>query len=187
VIVLEDVSRAYGERLAVAGVSLSVARGECVFLVGASGSGKTTTLKMVNRLIEPSAGRILLDGSDVREGPAHRLRRRVGYAFQGAGLFPHMTVAENVAVTPELLGWPRPRIDARVEALLELVELPPAEYRGRWPHELSGGQQQRVRWPPSPRSCCWTSPSAPSIRSPAIASSSPSAGCAARWASPSSS
>jgi osmoprotectant transport system ATP-binding protein len=134
VIVFEDVGTRYGDRVA----------GEGIFLVGASGSGKTTTLKMVNRLIEPSAGRILLDGRDAREGPAHRLRRRVGYAFQGAGLFPHLTVGENVAVTPELLGWPRRRIGARVDALLEMVELAPADYRDRWPQELSGGQQQRV-------------------------------------------
>lgn len=143
-IALEDVSKRYGERIAVDRVSLQVERGECVFLVGASGSGKTTTLKMVNRLVEPSSGRILLEGRDAREGPAYLLRRRVGYAFQGVGLFPHLTVGENLAITPELLGWSRPRIAARVETLLEMIELPAAEYRDRWPRELSGGQQQRV-------------------------------------------
>jgi osmoprotectant transport system ATP-binding protein len=99
---------------------------------------------MVNRLIEPTSGRILVEGRDVAEGPPHELRRRIGYVFQRIGLFPHLSVAENVAVTPSLLGWDAARIQARVDALLELVELDPAVVRGRRPDELSGGQAQRV-------------------------------------------
>jgi osmoprotectant transport system ATP-binding protein len=125
-------------------VSFTVASGEFLVLIGESGSGKTTTLNMLNRLIEPSAGKILVDGQDVLALDAVSLRRRMGYVFQGAGLFPHMTVAENVAITPKLLGWPKAEIDARVDELLALVRLAPAEYRGRFPRALSGGQQQRV-------------------------------------------
>jgi osmoprotectant transport system ATP-binding protein len=141
---LQAVSKRYGERLAVDALSLRVEAGECLVLLGGSGSGKTTTLKMVNRLIEPSAGRVLVEGRDAAAIPPHQLRRQIGYGFQQVGLFPHLTVAENVGVTPELLGWQRERIRARVDELLELVELPPQEFRDRWPRELSGGQQQRV-------------------------------------------
>ncbi len=141
---LLEVSKRYGPRLALDRLSLRVARGECLVLLGGSGSGKTTCLKLVNRLIEPSGGRVLVEGADVREGPAHALRRRIGYGFQQVGLFPHLTVGENVAVTPELLGWSRDRVAARVDELLALVELPPAEFRERRPDALSGGQQQRV-------------------------------------------
>ena len=118
--------------------------GEFLILIGESGSGKTTTLNMINRLIEPSGGRILVDGEDVLALDAVSLRRRMGYVFQGAGLFPHMTVAENVAITPRLLGWSREEMDARADELLQLVRLAPGEYRNRFPRELSGGQQQRV-------------------------------------------
>jgi osmoprotectant transport system ATP-binding protein len=142
--VLQRVSKRYGETLAVDGVSLEVARGECLFLVGPSGCGKTTTLKLVNRLAEPDAGAVLVGGRDVRASAPHELRRRIGYAFQQVGLFPHLTVAENVGVTPALLGWERARIAARVDALLALVELEPGGFRGRRPAELSGGQAQRV-------------------------------------------
>ena len=138
------VSKHYGERIAVDRLSLRVERGECLVLLGGSGSGKTTTLKMVNRLIEPTAGRVLVEGTDTRTIAPALLRRRIGYAFQQVGLFPHLTVAENVGVTPELLGWDAARVRRRVEELLELVELAPAEFAARWPHELSGGQQQRV-------------------------------------------
>jgi osmoprotectant transport system ATP-binding protein len=144
VILLQGLVKRYGASLALDGVSLEVARGECVFLVGASGCGKTTTLKTVNRLVEPDAGRVMVDGRDVRESIPHELRRRIGYAFQQVGLFPHLTVAENVGITPALLGWERARIDARVDELLERMELAPSSFRARLPHELSGGQAQRV-------------------------------------------
>jgi osmoprotectant transport system ATP-binding protein len=144
VILLQRLTKRYGATLAVDGVSLEVGRGECLFLVGASGCGKTTTLKLVNRLVEPDAGSVLVDGRDVRESAPHELRRRIGYAFQQVGLFPHLTVAENVGITPALLGWEAARIAARVDALLALVELEPAAFRARRPAELSGGQAQRV-------------------------------------------
>ena len=118
--------------------------GEFLVLIGESGSGKTTTLNMINRLIEPSGGKILVGGEDVLSLDPVGLRRRIGYVFQGAGLFPHMTVAENIAVTPKLLGWSRPDIDARIDELLQLVRLAPEQYRKRFPKELSGGQVQRV-------------------------------------------
>jgi len=144
VIALRQLTKRYGATVVVDALSLDVGRGELVVLLGASGSGKTTTLKMINRLVEPSAGAVLIDGEDVATIPAPELRRRIGYAFQQIGLFPHMTVAENVGITPTLLGWDRRRIAARVDALLELVELEPARFRDRRPAELSGGQQQRV-------------------------------------------
>ncbi len=141
---LRELTRLYGDTVAVDRLSFRVDAGETLVLVGDSGCGKTTTLKMINRLVEPSSGQILVDGDDVTSVPGHLLRRRIGYAFQAVGLFPHMTVSENVGVTPRLLGWERERIEERVDALLRRVELEPADYRGRWPHELSGGQQQRV-------------------------------------------
>jgi osmoprotectant transport system ATP-binding protein len=144
VIEIEGLGKRFGDTVAVADLWLGVARGELVALVGASGCGKTTTLKMVNRLIEPSAGRVVVGGLDTESIPAHELRRRIGYAFQRVGLFPHMSVAENVAVTPSLLRWEPGRTRRRVDELLELVELDPGEYRERRPEELSGGQQQRV-------------------------------------------
>jgi osmoprotectant transport system ATP-binding protein len=113
-------------------------------LLGGSGCGKTTTLKMINRLIEATSGRILVDGRNVRESDPVALRRGIGYVFQGIGLFPHLTVAENIAVVPRLLRWDPGRIAERVAELLELVHLPPDEYRDRRPGQLSGGQQQRV-------------------------------------------
>ena len=137
-------TKRYGDVAAVDDVSLRVDEGELLVLLGGSGSGKTTMLKMVNRLIEPSVGRITIDGQDTAAVEAHALRRRIGYVFQQIGLFPHMTVAENVAVTITLLGWDRARVDQRVDELLELVELDPALMRDRSPSELSGGQQQRV-------------------------------------------
>jgi osmoprotectant transport system ATP-binding protein len=144
-IVLEGVSKSYdGSCFIVQDVSFRVPRGQLLVLLGGSGSGKTTTLKMINRLIEPTRGRILLDGLDTRQLNPVQLRRTIGYVFQGIGLFPHMSVAENVAVVPRLLGWPKARIQERVEELLELVHLPPDQYRTRRPAQLSGGQQQRV-------------------------------------------
>jgi osmoprotectant transport system ATP-binding protein len=124
-------------------LSLAVAAGQFVALVGESGSGKTTALKMVNRLLDPETGEAFVDGVPTRSQPPHILRRRIGYVFQRIGLFPHLTVAENVGITPELLGWPRGDIDARVAELLELVNLPP-EFAARYPASLSGGQGQRV-------------------------------------------
>lgn len=141
---LEALTRRFDGHKAVDSVSLHVAAGETLVLLGGSGSGKTTTLKMINRLIEPTSGRVLLAGDDVAAMPPHELRRRIGYVFQRIGLFPHMTVAENVAITPTLLGWERARIQNRVDALLELVELDPGLYRDRRPEALSGGQAQRV-------------------------------------------
>jgi len=141
---VDGVSKRYGETIAVDRLTLRAGAGELLVLVGGSGSGKTTTLKMVNRLIEPDSGSIRIGGRDVGAEPAPLLRRRIGYCFQQIGLFPHLSVAENVAVTPRLLGWPEPRIRARVDELLALVELPPATFRERAPSELSGGQQQRV-------------------------------------------
>jgi osmoprotectant transport system ATP-binding protein len=140
---VEGLTRRYGGALAVDGASFRVEPGELLALVGGSGSGKTTTLKMINRLVEPDAGRVVLDGRDTASLEPHALRRAIGYVFQGVGLFPHMSVAENVGVSLRLAGWPRQRIEARVSEMLRLVELHP-DLAGRAPATLSGGQQQRV-------------------------------------------
>jgi osmoprotectant transport system ATP-binding protein len=129
---------------AVWNLSLTIPPGELCVLVGPSGGGKTTAMKMVNRLVEIDEGDVLVDGRSVRELDATELRRRIGYVIQQVGLFPHMTVAGNVAVVPRLLGWPRARIEERVDELLALVGLEPRRFRGRYPSELSGGQRQRV-------------------------------------------
>ncbi|WP_425228069.1 ABC transporter ATP-binding protein [Sphingomonas sp.] len=136
----EDVTRRYGDAAAVDGVSLAVPGGAFVALVGQSGSGKSTLLKTVNRLVEPGRGRVLIDGANVADGPAPLLRRRVGYVFQHLGLFPHLTVAENIAIGLRIAGR---RNENRVPALLDLVELPSA-FATRLPAALSGGQRQRV-------------------------------------------
>ncbi|MBI1233548.1 MAG: ATP-binding cassette domain-containing protein [Alphaproteobacteria bacterium] len=130
--------------LAVDGVSFTVAAGECLAIIGESGCGKTTTLKMLNRLVEPTGGSIAFAGEEVTTLKPEALRRRIGWVMQGDGLFPHMTVAENIAVTPRLLNWDKARIDARVDALIEQVRLSVSEHRGRYPAQLSGGQRQRV-------------------------------------------
>jgi len=140
---LAGVSRSYGTQFAVRTLDLAVPRGQFVAIVGESGSGKTTTLKMVNRLLEPDAGEVLIGGEPTRSQPGHMLRRRIGYVFQRIGLFPHLTVAENIGVTPQLLGWNREEISERVAELLVLVNLP-TEFAARYPAALSGGQQQRV-------------------------------------------
>ncbi len=137
----DALGKTYDDVHAVRDVSLDIARGEFVALVGASGSGKSTLLKCINRLVEPSSGRVLLDGEDVLAGQPAPLRRRIGYVFQGIGLFPHMSVAENIALTPRLEGERLP--DKRIAELLDLVELDPA-MASRLPAELSGGQRQRV-------------------------------------------
>ena len=137
-------TRYFGGRPVVDGVDLDVARGELLVLIGASGSGKTTLLKMLNRLVEPTAGRVRIDGQDSTVPPGHVLRRRIGYGAQRAGLLPHLDVAANVGLTPKLLGWEGTRIAARVDALLERVQLDPAIYRHRDVTQLSGGEQQRV-------------------------------------------
>ena len=141
---IESLTKQYGATNVVDGVSFNVERNSIAVIVGTSGSGKSTLLRMINRLVEPSGGRVLLDGADTRSEPAHLLRRRIGYAIQGHGLFPHRTVAENVATVPRLLGWPETRISERVTELLEVFQLDPALYAGALPHQLSGGQQQRV-------------------------------------------
>jgi osmoprotectant transport system ATP-binding protein len=128
----------------VAELSLDVRAGEIVVLLGPSGCGKTTTLRLINRLIEPSAGRILVDGADVARVDPDRLRRRIGYVIQQVGLFPHLTIADNIGLIPRTLGWDKRRIRARVDELLDLVGLAPAAYRRRYPKHLSGGEQQRV-------------------------------------------
>jgi len=129
---------------AVSDLSLDIAEGETLVLLGTSGSGKTTTMKMVNRLIEPTSGRILVEGTDVMRLDPISLRRKIGYAIQHIGLFPHMSVAENIAVVPRLLRWPKGQVDQRVGQLLAMVGLEPDDFRNRYPSQLSGGQKQRV-------------------------------------------
>ena len=142
----EGVSKRFpgAERAAVESLDLEVPEGSVCALIGPSGCGKSTTLRMVNRLVEPDTGRVLVAGADVARGDPIQLRRGIGYVLQGVGLFPHRDVAENIATVPGLLGWPRSRIAERVDAMLDLVGLEPADYRHRRPHELSGGQRQRV-------------------------------------------
>ncbi|MFD3540381.1 ABC transporter ATP-binding protein [Streptomyces sp. NPDC058662] len=141
----EHVTKRYPDgTTAVEDLSFEVAEGELVTLVGPSGCGKTTTMKMVNRLIEPTSGRILLGGEDIAGADPVELRRRIGYVIQQVGLFPHKTVLENTATVPQLIGTPRARARARAAELLELVGLDPAVYGGRYPQQLSGGQRQRV-------------------------------------------
>lgn len=144
-IALQGVSKSFegSAHFALRDIDLSIARGSFVAMVGASGSGKTTLLKSINRLVEPDNGTVLIDGKSVDDSPPHELRRQIGYVFQGIGLFPHLSVAENIGITPDLLGWSRQEIAARVSELLALVELP-AEYSDRSPDALSGGQRQRV-------------------------------------------
>ncbi|WP_172144272.1 MULTISPECIES: ABC transporter ATP-binding protein [Pseudomonas] len=141
---LSNVSKLFGQTRAVDDICLTVQTGELCVLVGTSGCGKSTTLRMINRLIAHSAGSIRIDGRDIEQIDPQQLRRGIGYAIQSTGLFPHWTVARNIAVVPRLLGWPVARIRQRVEELLQLLELAPAEFAGKYPHQLSGGQAQRV-------------------------------------------
>jgi osmoprotectant transport system ATP-binding protein len=144
-IVLDRVRKQYADgTLAVNDLSLDVPEGRIAVLVGPSGCGKTTTMRMVNRLVEPTSGRIFLGGDDVTKVDRVQLRRRIGYVIQQVGLFPHQTVADNVATVPQLLGWDKKKIRSRVGELLELVGLEPDRHAKRYPHELSGGQRQRV-------------------------------------------
>ncbi|HUJ62740.1 MAG TPA: ABC transporter ATP-binding protein [Kofleriaceae bacterium] len=139
---LDALGKRYGDSWAVRDVRATIARGELVAIVGESGSGKTTLLRMINRLIEPDAGAVRIDGKDVRARDPVALRRSIGYVIQHVGLLPHLTIGDNVAMVPRLLGWPRAEIDGRVGELLALVGLP--EHRERFPEQLSGGQRQRV-------------------------------------------
>ena len=141
---LQDVVKAYGSRRVVDGITFTVGRGQVCALIGSSGSGKSTLLKMVNRLVALTSGTIRVGGQDIRDEPPEKLRRRIGYVVQSFGLFPHWTVADNIATVPRLLGWPEARVTARVHELLGLLRLEAAEYRDKYPHQLSGGQQQRV-------------------------------------------
>jgi osmoprotectant transport system ATP-binding protein len=145
-IALEGVSKTYPgqDHPAVEELEFEVPEGNIVMLIGPSGCGKTTTLKMMNRLIEPTTGRIILDGDDVTSVNADQLRRRIGYVIQQVGLFPHMSIGDNIGMVPKMLGWDRARIASRVDELLDLVGMEPGQYRDRYPRQLSGGQQQRV-------------------------------------------
>ena len=143
---LEHVTKAYPgvDEPAVKDLNLNVNPGEILVLVGPSGCGKSTTLRLINRMIEPTSGRIIYEGEDVTKGDPNELRRRMGYVIQQIGLFPHRTIAENIATVPRLLKWPKDKVNARVDELLEVVSMDPSIYRDRYPSELSGGQAQRV-------------------------------------------
>ncbi|MEU9113488.1 betaine/proline/choline family ABC transporter ATP-binding protein [Streptomyces sp. NPDC048483] len=143
---LENLTKTYpgSAAPAVDNVNMEVKAGEIVIFVGPSGCGKSTTLKMINRLIEPTSGRIRIGDEDVTDMDPVKLRRKVGYAIQASGLFPHMTVAQNIALVPKMIGWSKAKVTGRVEEMLDLVGLDPREFHGRYPRQLSGGQQQRV-------------------------------------------
>lgn len=145
-ITLDRLTKSFGTsgQTAVDGLSLTINAGEICVLIGPSGCGKTTTMRMINRMVEPDSGRIEVDGQDVTRIDAVELRRSIGYVIQQVGLFPHMTIGENVATVPKMLGWDAPRIARRVDELLALVHMEPGLYRDRFPRELSGGQKQRV-------------------------------------------
>jgi osmoprotectant transport system ATP-binding protein len=144
VISLQQVTKRYGEIVAVNRLSLEISGGEVCVLIGPSGCGKTTTLRMINRLAKPTSGRILIDGQDTASIEADKLRLSIGYAIQSVGLFPHMTVSENIAVVPQLLHWEKSQIALRVKELLQLVGLKPSHYAEKYPVELSGGEAQRI-------------------------------------------
>jgi osmoprotectant transport system ATP-binding protein len=141
---IDNVVKSYGGRPVVDRLSMTVAAGELCVLLGSSGCGKSTTLRMINRLIDSDSGSIRVSGEDIRSVPAEELRRRIGYVIQSTGLFPHWTVERNIATVPRLLKWPPARIRDRVAELLEMLRLEPENYRGKYPHQLSGGEQQRV-------------------------------------------
>lgn len=141
---IDNLTRRYGDATAVDAVNMTVETGTITVIVGTSGSGKSTLLRMINRLEEPSSGEVRINGQSTIAMTPHLLRRRIGYAIQGHGLFPHHSVARNIGAVPRLLGWPKDRIAARVDELLDLFSMPPGQFRDRYPAELSGGQQQRV-------------------------------------------
>lgn len=141
---LKNVTRRFGDVVAVDRINLTIETGEVCVLVGSSGCGKSTTLRMINRLLPRSEGEILVDGEDVAAMNPEQLRLNMGYVIQGTGLFPHWTVARNIAMVPQLLKWPRARIDERVQELLTLLDLDPSIHAGKYPRQLSGGQAQRV-------------------------------------------
>ncbi len=143
-ITLEQITKVYEQTVAVDHLSLEVNTGELLVLLGTSGCGKTTTLKMINRLIEPTSGNIYIDNQANTSRDVVALRRSIGYVFQGIGLFPHLSVGENIGIAPKLAGWADEKRRQRIDELLELVHLPPDEFRDRNPADLSGGQQQRV-------------------------------------------
>ena len=143
-IILDGLTKQYGGATVVDHVSMQIEPGSFTVVVGQSGSGKSTLLRMINRLVEPTAGTVTIDGEDVSGIPGHVLRRGIGYVIQGHGLFPHRTVAQNIATVPNLLGWAKPRTQARVAELLAALQLDPAQFADKYPHELSGGEQQRV-------------------------------------------
>ena len=143
-LVVRELSKTFGATTAVDRVSFRLDAGQTLALIGTSGSGKTTILKMLNRLIEPTSGTIALNGQDIREQSLTDLRRNMGYVIQDTGLFPHYTIAENIGLVPGLLGWDRPTIRKRTEELMDLLALPAAHYARKYPHQLSGGQQQRA-------------------------------------------
>src|SRR6186713_652246 len=141
---VKNITKTFGGFRAVDDISFSVEAGENMIFLGKSGCGKTTLLKMINRLIEPDTGEIRIDGTVVNDQDPAVLRRKIGYVLQNTGLFPHYTVAENIAVVPRLLGWDKDKIRERTRTLLEKLHLPPDKYFSSYPHQLSGGQQQRI-------------------------------------------
>ncbi|MEO8280092.1 MAG: ABC transporter ATP-binding protein [Ideonella sp.] len=141
---LSDVHKSFGATIAVDGVSLQIRAGSVAVLIGPSGSGKSTLLRLINRMIEADSGHITIEARDIRSLAPEALRRRIGYVIQSIGLFPHWTVARNIATVPRLLGWSTQRTASRVDELLTMLALAPAQFRDRYPHQLSGGQQQRV-------------------------------------------
>lgn len=140
----KHVQKAYRENIIISDLSFEIETGEFVTILGSSGSGKTTTLKMINQLVQPTSGEISIHGESIKKFDITQLRRKMGYVVQEIGLFPHMTIFDNIAVVPRLLKWSEDEIDARVKALLDLVKLPEEEYANRYPRQLSGGQQQRI-------------------------------------------
>ncbi|MDZ7892530.1 MAG: ABC transporter ATP-binding protein [Rhodoferax sp.] len=143
-ITFDHTCKSYGGTPAITDLNLHITQGELVVLLGPSGSGKSTALKMINRMVDHDGGRILFNGAEIYSFNVQDLRRRMGYAIQSVGLFPHWTVARNIATVPTLLGWDAARVQARVTELLQLLDLAPGQYASRYPHQLSGGQQQRV-------------------------------------------